>query len=179
MGASALLPLACAESWAEPRCHRYGSEQGRGDLREALCARYYAAHGRSADEIFVSDGSKCDIGRMQVHSSEAVQLTDLLEADERAVQMMFGAGVSVAVQDPSYPVYVDSSVIMGMTQGYEQSHGGYDSIQYMVCRPETGFFPDLSSVRASSLAVQRRTSTRSSSPHGTAYTCLAGVRPQN
>ena len=62
------------------------------------------------------------------------------------VQMMFGAGVSVAVQDPSYPVYVDSSVIMGMTEGYEQSHGGYGSIQYMVCRPETGFFPDLSSV---------------------------------
>ena len=44
----------------------YGAEQGRSDLREALCARYYAAHGRSADEIFVSDGSKCDIGRMQV-----------------------------------------------------------------------------------------------------------------
>ena len=44
---------------------RYGAEQGQGALREALCSRYYAEHGRTPDEIFVSDGSKCDIGRMQ------------------------------------------------------------------------------------------------------------------
>ena len=46
-------------------------------MREALCQRFYAHVGRKAGEIFVSDGSKCDIGRLQ---------------------MMFGAGVSVAVQ---------------------------------------------------------------------------------
>ena len=46
-------------------------------MREALCQRFYAHVGRKASEIFVSDGSKCDIGRLQ---------------------MMFGAGVSVAVQ---------------------------------------------------------------------------------
>lgn len=51
----------------------------------------------------------------------------------------------MAVQDPSYPVYVDSSVIMGMTEGYQSS--GYGSIHYMVCRPENDFFPDLGSVR--------------------------------
>ena len=62
--------------------------------------------------------------------------------------MMFGAGASVAVQDPSYPVYVDSSVIMGMTQGFEQLHGGYGNIHYMLCRPDTDFFPDLGSVRS-------------------------------
>ncbi len=56
---------------------RYGAEQGRGEVREALCERFYAAVGRKPSEIFVSDGSKCDIGRLQ---------------------MMFGAGVSVAVQ---------------------------------------------------------------------------------
>lgn len=55
---------------------------------------------------------------------------------------MFGAGVSVAVQNPSYPVYVDSSVILGMTGGYNGT--GFDNIEYLVCRPETDFFPDLS-----------------------------------
>ena len=51
----------------------------------------------------------------------------------------------MAVQDPSYPAYVDTSVIMGMTQGYE--HTGYGNIAYMPCRPENNFFPDLDSVR--------------------------------
>ena len=68
------------------------------------------------------------------------------------LQMMFGGGSSVAVQDPSYPVYVDSSVIMGMTEGYQSS--GYGSIHYMVCRPETSFFPDLDSVRLALLTMQ-------------------------
>ncbi len=60
-----------------PAVARYGAEQGRGELRAALCERFYAAVGRKPGEVFVSDGSKCDIGRLQ---------------------MMFGAGVSVAVQ---------------------------------------------------------------------------------
>ncbi len=55
----------------------YGAEQGRGDLREALQSAFYSNVGIKANEIFVSDGSKCDIGRLQ---------------------MMFGADVSVAVQ---------------------------------------------------------------------------------
>lgn len=49
-------------------------------------------------------------------------------------------------QDPAYPVYVDSSVIMGMTGGHNGT--GFDNIQYMVCRPENNFFPDLSKVGA-------------------------------
>lgn len=101
----------------------YGAEQGRGDLREALCNAFYTKVGRKPSEVFVSDGSKCDIGRLQ---------------------MMFGANVTVAVQDPSYPVYVDSSVIMGMTGGFDASAGNYQNIQYMVCKPENDFFPDLS-----------------------------------
>jgi len=72
----------------------YGAEQGQGAVREAVCNRLYASVGRKPSDIFISDGSKCDIGRLQ---------------------MMFGADVSVALQDPAYPVYVDSSVIMGMT----------------------------------------------------------------
>jgi LL-diaminopimelate aminotransferase len=101
----------------------YGAEQGTPALREAICKRLYEKVGRKPNEIFVSDGSKCDIGRLQ---------------------LMFGADVTVALQDPAYPVYVDSSVIMGMTGGHNGT--GFDNIQYMVCRPENDFFPDLSKV---------------------------------
>ena len=62
------------------------------------------------------------------------------------LQMMFGQDVSVAAQDPSYPVYVDSSVIMGMTGGYNSSTKAFDGLEYMPCRPENSFFPDLSKV---------------------------------
>jgi LL-diaminopimelate aminotransferase len=55
----------------------YGAEQGHGPVREAICERLYKGVGRKPGEIFVSDGSKCDIGRLQ---------------------MMFGADVSVALQ---------------------------------------------------------------------------------
>ncbi|CAK0782802.1 LL-diaminopimelate aminotransferase, chloroplastic [Coccomyxa viridis] len=108
----------------------YGAEQGKGELREALCQRFYSHVGRKPNEIFVSDGSKCDIGRLQ---------------------MMFGADTTVAVQDPSYPVYVDSSVIMGMTGEYDEGSKGFGKLQYMVCRPENDFFPDLSKVQATDL----------------------------
>ena len=60
--------------------------------------------------------------------------------------MMFGSKVSVALQDPAYPVYVDSSVIMGMTGEFNPSTSGFDGLEYMVCRPENDFFPDLSKV---------------------------------
>ena len=64
------------------------------------------------------------------------------------VQMMFGSNHTVAVQDPSYPVYVDTSVIMGMTGGYNEGRGNFDNIEYMSCQPANDFFPDLSKVRA-------------------------------
>ena len=50
-----------------PHC-RYGAEQGKGDLRAAICEKLYSKAGRKPTEIFVSDGSKCDIGRLQVYS---------------------------------------------------------------------------------------------------------------
>ena len=49
-------------------------------------------------------------------------------------------------QDPSYPVYVDSSVIMGMTGGYQEGRG-FGGIEYMPCRPDTDFFPNLQTAR--------------------------------
>jgi LL-diaminopimelate aminotransferase len=101
----------------------YGPEQGIGDLRTKIAKNLYDDT-ISPDEVFVSDGSKCDIGRLQ---------------------MMFGAGMTTAVQDPSYPVYVDTSVIMGQTGEMDQEKKQYQNIVYMPCNPENNFFPDLAS----------------------------------
>ena len=84
----------------------------------------------SADEVFVSDGAKCDVGR---------------------IQQLFGSQVSVAVQDPAYPVYVDGSVMVGAAGRTPATAAGYQDIVYMPCLPENDFFPDLSVVKPDSL----------------------------
>ncbi|KAL9229566.1 hypothetical protein vseg_005019 [Gypsophila vaccaria] len=103
----------------------YGAEQGEKKLRAAIAATYYANLGIEDSDIFVSDGAKCDIARLQ---------------------MLFGVDVTMAVQDPSYPAYVDSSVIMGQTGQFEKGAEKYGNIEYMRCSPENGFFPNLSAV---------------------------------
>lgn len=100
----------------------YGDEQGLVALRRLIAEKLYKQQ-IAAEEITISDGSKCDIGRLQV---------------------LFGKNVTVAVQDPSYPVYVDGSVILGATGEYNQPQGQFDNIVYMPCTPENNFFPDLS-----------------------------------
>ena len=67
--------------------------------------------------------------------------------------MMLGSSPRVAVQDPSYPVYVDTSVIMGMTGNYDQESTSFNNVQYMPCTPDNGFFPDLSVVSSLHLAL--------------------------
>ncbi|KAK0581821.1 hypothetical protein LWI29_018377 [Acer saccharum] len=62
------------------------------------------------------------------------------------LQVVFGSNVTMAVQDPSYPAYVDSSVIMGQTGQFQKDVEKYGNIEYMECSPENGFFPDLSTV---------------------------------
>lgn len=64
------------------------------------------------------------------------------------VQMMFGRDVTIAVQDPTFPGYVDNGVIMGQTEAADEESGGsrYAGIEYMRCAPENAFFPDLSRV---------------------------------
>ena len=99
----------------------YGDEQGMAELREKIAEKVYH-NVVSGDEIFVSDGAKPDTGRLQ---------------------MMFGSGRTIAAQDPSYPVYVDSSVIMGQTGNYDERRKQFNNITYMPCNPENGFFPDL------------------------------------
>ena len=90
-------------------------------LKEKLAEKWYSANVRP-EEIFISDGAKCDCGRLQV---------------------LFGCDVSIAVQDPAYPVYVDGSVIVGASGGYNQEKALFDGIAYMRCIPENDFFPDL------------------------------------
>lgn len=102
----------------------YGAEQGQGSLREKIAANLYNGL-IDADEVFVSDGAKCDIMRLQ---------------------QMFGSKVTSAVQDPSYPVYVDTSVMMGQTGNQNEDTRQYDNIVYMPCTAENGFFPDYASL---------------------------------
>uniref|UniRef100_A0A7R9UFW6 Aminotransferase class I/classII large domain-containing protein n=1 Tax=Pinguiococcus pyrenoidosus TaxID=172671 RepID=A0A7R9UFW6_9STRA len=102
----------------------YGAEQGKGDLREKIATKLYDGI-IEPDEVFVSDGAKCDVARLQ---------------------FMFGPTVTSAVQDPSYPVYVDTSVMMGQTGLIDQGRGQYEGIVYMPCNPSNSFFPDISSL---------------------------------
>jgi LL-diaminopimelate aminotransferase len=104
----------------------YGDEQGLTAFRRLIAERLYR-NIVSGDEVFVSDGAKCDIGRLQI---------------------LFGNDVKIAVQDPSYPVYVDGSVIAGVTGPYNQEKLGFDRITYMKCLPENHFFPDLTHLPA-------------------------------
>ena len=109
----------------------YGAEAGQGRLREKLIERFYKdTTSIVTDEIFVSDGSKCDISRLQ---------------------MMFGGGRNVAVQDPSYPAYVDSSVMNGQTNGFDDATKQYGNIEYLACNAENAFFPDLAPAKKSDI----------------------------
>ncbi|MDR2535004.1 MAG: LL-diaminopimelate aminotransferase [Treponema sp.] len=98
------------------------SDEGLLTLRERISEVFYKKNFAS-DEVFISDGAKCDIGRLQ---------------------LLFGAGVKVTVQDPSYPVYVDGSVLIGAAGSWEDT--GYQGITYLPCTAENGYFPDLSRI---------------------------------
>jgi LL-diaminopimelate aminotransferase len=103
----------------------YGPEQGYDFLIEAIIENDFKSRGVDLDksEVFVSDGAKCDTAN---------------------IQEMFGLDNIVAVTDPVYPVYVDSSVMAGRT-GQANKNGQYDKIVYMPCTAENDFIPDLPS----------------------------------
>lgn len=100
----------------------YGDEQGDTRLRKALAQYYQRKFNISLEpeDIFVSDGAK---------------------PDSSNIQSLFGSKSIVAVQDPTYPVYVDSNVIAGRTGAMKGTY--YDGIVYMPCTQENGFFPSL------------------------------------
>lgn len=110
--------LAHAETF-----YGYGPEQGYDFLREAIVSAQYTARGISirADEIFVSDGAKSDVGN----------IGDLFDAKTR-----------VAICDPVYPVYVDSNVMDGRA-GSLQANGCWSNILYLPCTEANGFCPDV------------------------------------
>jgi LL-diaminopimelate aminotransferase len=100
----------------------YGPEQGYGFLREAIAKHMYRDRGIAVedDEIFVSDGSKCDTG-------------NILE--------IFGAGNRIGIPDPVYPVYVDTNVMNGNT-GEAGASGAYAGLHYLPCTEANGFIPE-------------------------------------
>ena len=106
----------------------YGDEQGDAPLREAICRRY-SAFGVDIrmSEVFVSDGAKSDAAN---------------------IQSIFSTDSVIAVQDPSYPVYVDSNVASGHTSCYNEAKSGYDGIVYMPAYADTGFVASPPSVHA-------------------------------
>lgn len=101
----------------------YGPEQGYDFLRNAIVEHDFKSRGCdvAADEIFVSDGSKCDTG-------------NILD--------IFGLKNTVAMQDPVYPVYVDTNVMVGRT-GPADDQGRYAGLVYLPCTAENAFTPEL------------------------------------
>jgi LL-diaminopimelate aminotransferase len=99
----------------------YGPEQGYDFLRHAIAQNDYRNHDLDVadDEIFVSDGSKCD----------CANLLDILGPQNR-----------IAVMDPVYPVYVDTNVMAGHT-GDPDPNGVYPGLVYLPCTPDNHFVP--------------------------------------
>ena len=99
----------------------YGPDQGYAFLREAIVQHDFQAHGIEVaeDEIFVSDGSKCDSAN---------------------IQEIFSTEARLAVADPVYPVYVDTNVMAGRTGAPDRS-GRYDGILYLPCQEKDDFLP--------------------------------------
>lgn len=108
--------------------HGYGPEQGYSFLRDAIAATDYQSRGIGidADEIFISDGAKSDLGNLgDIYSSDSI----------------------VAVADPGYPVYVDSAVMSGRG-GDRLPDGRWSRIVYLECNAENGFRPAVPDVHA-------------------------------
>ena len=121
------LPKACCEAMkaaidamgSSEGFHGYGPEQGYSWLREAIAKHDFQNRGCkvNAEEIFISDGSKCD----------SSNILDIL-----------GEGNRIAVTDPVYPVYVDSNVMAGRT-GNAAENGCYESLTYLPINATNNF----------------------------------------
>jgi len=122
------LPPACIKAFhqavdemADIKTFRgYGPEQGYDFLREVIAREEFQSRGAdiSADEIFISDGSKCDTGN---------------------IQEIFNTDIVLAIPDPVYPVYLDTNVMAGRTGSY--AGGRYQGIVYLDGTRDTGFVP--------------------------------------
>lgn len=102
----------------------YAPDLGYEFLRSAMAKHDYQTRGCeiAADEIFISDGAKCDSGN---------------------IQEIFSKDCKIAVCDPVYPVYVDTNVMAGRAGNYQPETEMYDNVIYMPCTADTGFAPEL------------------------------------
>jgi LL-diaminopimelate aminotransferase len=124
------LPSACiaalhaaVDEMAEDSTFRgYGPEQGYDFLRHKIAKHEFQNRGAQVaeDEIFVSDGAKCDTGNLQE---------------------IFASDIRVAIPDPVYPVYLDTNVMAGRTGIYDK--GRYQGVTYLNCTGENGYVPQL------------------------------------
>ena len=124
------LPAACIQAFhdavdemaRDDTFRGYGPEQGYTFLREVVAREDFQKHDADiqADEIFVSDGAKCDTGN---------------------IQEIFAQEVSVALPDPVYPAYIDTNVMAGRTGLFKD--GRYQGITYLEGTRENGFIPSL------------------------------------
>ena len=124
------LPPACIEAFqkgvdemaADATFRGYGPEKGYQFLRDKIAIDDFQSRGAdiSAEEIFISDGAKCDTAN---------------------VQELFATDIRIAIPDPVYPVYLDSNVMAGRTGSF--NHGRYDNIVYLESLPENHFVPPL------------------------------------
>ncbi len=129
------LPPACVEAMQAATAEMarretfrgYGPEQGYPFLREAVAEHDYAARGCriEPDEIFISDGAKCDCGN---------------------IQEIFATDIRLAIPDPVYPVYIDTNVMAGRT-GPERD-GRYEGVAYLESTPANGYVPEVPSAPA-------------------------------
>lgn len=102
----------------------YAPDLGYEFLRKAIAENDFQARGANIapDEIFVSDGAKCDCSN---------------------IQEIFSVDNKIAVCDPVYPVYVDSNVMAGRTGTYNPETGMWSNVIYMPCTKENNFVPEL------------------------------------
>jgi len=102
--------------------HGYGPDYGYDFLVNAIREHDYASRGVQVDfdEVFISDGAKCDVGN---------------------IQELFSTDAVIAVTDPVYPVYVDSNAMAGRAGEY--ADGKWDRLVYLPCNAENGFVPAL------------------------------------
>ena len=115
------MKKAADELGDEKTFRGYGPEQGYDFLREKIAEWNYKKNNLdiSADEIFISDGSKCDCGN---------------------IQEIFSLDSKIAIADPVYPVYLDTNVMAGRT-GNLQSDGRFENVVYLPCTAENNFSP--------------------------------------
>lgn len=100
----------------------YGPEQGYEFLRQKIADYDYENLPISVDEIFISDGVKCDIGRI-------IELFDINN--------------TIAVPDPVYPVYVDTNVIAGRSGNFNSLTNTFEKIKYLAMNAENNFIPSI------------------------------------